>query len=69
MTKYLVTILITVCFIWEQWRRVQWAGSGLGPTFNPPGEAMSGLVQFLEQCFTGCFEKQTPIILFKLHEI
>ena len=30
---------------------------------------MSGLVLLLEQYFTSCFRKHTPIKLFKLHEI
>jgi len=35
----------------SQWRHVDWARSGKGPTFNPPG---GGQVQLLEQCFTSC---------------
>ena len=38
-----------------QWRPVHWARSGLVPTFNPPGGAISGLVQLLEQCFSSGF--------------
>jgi len=30
-----------------QWRRVHWARSGLGPTFNPAGRARSGQVRLL----------------------
>ena len=47
--------------------------ASIGPdralTFNPPGGAMSGLVQLLELFFTGCFKETHTIILFKLHEI
>ena len=54
---------------WEgrQRRRVHRARPCLVSAFNPPVGAMSGLVQFLEQCFTSCFRKYTSIILFTLH--
>ena len=29
----------------QQWRRVHWARSGLGPTFNQTGRARSGQVR------------------------
>jgi len=67
LIRYTVRSVTATVLGVEQWHRVHWARSGLGPTFNPPGGAMSGLVQLLEQFFASCFRKHTSIIVFKVH--
>ena len=41
------SFLYSNTFMAKQWRRVHWARSGLGPTFNQPGQARFG-------CFYDC---------------